>query len=68
MGQRGESGFHYGIGCTDPRSQKRDLGHPSISPFDVAGSASFFISAPKPKASSVDAEKKRSGDRRVADL
>jgi hypothetical protein len=23
-----------GIGLRDPRSQKRDLGHPSISPFD----------------------------------
>jgi hypothetical protein len=28
---KGESGvFHLGIGGTDPRSQKRDLGHPSI--------------------------------------
>ena len=28
----------------DPRSQKRDLGHPSISPFDVAEGTSFVIS------------------------
>jgi hypothetical protein len=28
--------FPVGIGLRDPRSQKRDLGHPSISPFDVA--------------------------------
>jgi hypothetical protein len=26
-----------GISLKDPRSQKRDLGHPSISPFDAAG-------------------------------
>ena len=30
----------------DPRSQKRDLGHPSISPFDLAEGASFVISLP----------------------
>jgi hypothetical protein len=28
--------FPVGIGLGDPRSQKRDLGHPSISPFDIA--------------------------------
>ena len=27
---KGEGGFSLGIGCRDPRSQKRDLGHPSI--------------------------------------
>jgi hypothetical protein len=27
---QGRAGFPFGIGCTDPRSQKRDLGHPSI--------------------------------------
>jgi hypothetical protein len=27
---QGRAGFPSGIGCTDPRSQKRDLGHPSI--------------------------------------
>ena len=26
--------FPVGIGLSDPRSQKRDLGHPSISPFE----------------------------------
>jgi hypothetical protein len=25
-----------GIDLRDPRSQKRDLGHPSVSPFDIA--------------------------------
>src|ERR1700730_8580421 len=29
-------GVPAGIGLRDPRSQKRDLGHPSISPFNVA--------------------------------
>jgi hypothetical protein len=33
-----------GIGLRDPRSQKRDLGHPSISPFDIAEGTSFVIS------------------------
>jgi hypothetical protein len=28
--------FPVGIGLRDPRSQKRDLGHPSTSPFDIA--------------------------------
>jgi hypothetical protein len=27
--------FAVRIGLRDPRSQKRDLGHPSISPFDM---------------------------------
>ena len=27
---KGRVAFPLGIGCTDPRSQKRDLGHPSI--------------------------------------
>jgi hypothetical protein len=27
---KGEGGFSLGIGCRDPRSQKRDLGRPSI--------------------------------------
>jgi hypothetical protein len=30
----------------DPRSQKLDLGHPSISPFDIAEGTSFVISLP----------------------
>jgi hypothetical protein len=34
------------IGLRDPRSQKRDLGHPSISPFDIAEGTSFVISLP----------------------
>jgi hypothetical protein len=28
--------FRVRIGLRDPRSQKRDLGHPSVSPFDIA--------------------------------
>jgi hypothetical protein len=35
-----------GIGLRDPRSQKRDLGHPSISPFAFAEGTSFVISLP----------------------
>jgi hypothetical protein len=38
--------FPVGIGLRDPRSQKRDLGHPSISPFDIAEDTSFVISLP----------------------
>jgi hypothetical protein len=33
--------FPVGIGLRDPRSQKRDLGHPSISAFDIAEGTSF---------------------------
>jgi hypothetical protein len=37
--------FPVGIGLRDPRSQKRDLGHPSISPFNVAdGTSLSFLS------------------------
>ena len=36
--------FPVGIGLRDPRSQKRDLGHPSVSPFDFAEGTSFVIS------------------------
>jgi hypothetical protein len=35
--------YPVGIGLRDPRSQKRDLGHPSISPFDIAEGTSFVI-------------------------
>jgi hypothetical protein len=38
--------FPVGIGLRDPRSQKRDLGHPSISPSDIAEGTSFVISLP----------------------
>ena len=38
--------FPVGIRLRDPRSQKRDLGHPSISPFDIAEGTSFVISLP----------------------
>jgi hypothetical protein len=36
--------FPVGIGLRDPRSQKRDLGHPSVSPSDIAEGTSFVIS------------------------
>jgi hypothetical protein len=38
--------FPGGIGLRDPRSQKRDLGHPSVSPFDIAEGTGFVISLP----------------------
>ena len=38
--------FLAGIGLKDPRSQKRDLGHPSVSPFDIAEGTSFVIFLP----------------------
>jgi hypothetical protein len=33
--------FPVGIGLRDPKSQKRDLGHPSISPFDIASTLRY---------------------------
>jgi hypothetical protein len=44
--------FPVGIGLRDPRSQKRDLGHPSISPFDLAESTCFVISLPTRRSES----------------
>jgi hypothetical protein len=38
--------FPVGIGLRDPRSQKRDLGHPSVSPFNIAEGTSIVISLP----------------------
>jgi hypothetical protein len=38
--------FPVGIGLRDPRSQKRDLGHPSVLPFDIAEGTNFVISLP----------------------
>jgi hypothetical protein len=38
--------FPVGIDLRDPRSQKRDLGHPSVSPFDFAEGTSLVISFP----------------------
>ncbi len=43
---KGAVALPFGIGCWDPRSQTRDLGHPSISPFDIAEGTSFVISLP----------------------
>jgi hypothetical protein len=45
--------FPVGIGLRDPRSQKRDLGHPSVSPFDFAEGTSFVISLPTRLSESV---------------
>jgi hypothetical protein len=42
-----------GIGLRDPRSQTRDLGHPSISPFDIAEGTRFVIFLPLAAASPV---------------
>jgi hypothetical protein len=39
---KGSVGFPVGIGCKDPRSQKRDLGHPSITS-DAVGSSSTAV-------------------------
>ena len=36
---KGRVGFPFGIGCTDPRSQTRDLGHPSL----VSDAASWVV-------------------------
>jgi hypothetical protein len=41
--QRGGWVFPVGIGLRDPRSQTRDLGHPSVSPFDVAEGTSVGV-------------------------
>jgi hypothetical protein len=38
---QGGVGFPFEIGCADPRSQKRDLGHPSIC-YREGGSGSFL--------------------------
>jgi hypothetical protein len=35
--------FPVEIGLRDPRSQKRDLGHPSISPFNIAEGTSLSL-------------------------
>jgi hypothetical protein len=55
---KGKVGFPVGIGCTDPRSQKRDLGHPSIvadaalagTLFRVFGAATALCQASRPAA------------------
>jgi hypothetical protein len=35
--------FPVRISLRDPRSQKRDLGHPSVSPFNIAEGTTFVI-------------------------
>jgi hypothetical protein len=54
--------FPVGIGLRDPRSQKRDLGHPSISPFDIAEGTSFVISLPTRFSESAARDDKGEGD------
>ena len=58
--------FPVGIGLRNPRSQKRDLGHPSVSPFDIAEGTSFVISLPTRLSESAarDDKKERAGVRR----
>jgi hypothetical protein len=43
--------FPVGICLRDPRSQKRDLGHPSVSPFDIAQGTSFVNFSLRPESS-----------------
>src|ERR1700730_10242654 len=54
--------FPVGIVLRDPRSQKRDLGHPSISPFDIAEGTSFVISLPTRLSESAARDDKGKGD------
>jgi hypothetical protein len=54
--------FPVGIGLRDPRSQKRDLGHPSVSPFDFAEGTSFVISLPTRFSKSAARDDKGEGD------
>jgi hypothetical protein len=54
--------FPVGIGLRDPRSQKRDLGHPSISPFDIAEGTSFVISLPTRLSESAARDDKGKGN------
>jgi hypothetical protein len=54
--------FPVGIGLRDPRSQKRDLGHPSISPFDFAEGTSFVISLPTRLSESAARDDKGKGN------
>ena len=54
--------FPVGIGLRDPRSQKRDLGHPSVLPFDVAEGTSFVISLPTRLSESAARDDKGKGD------
>jgi hypothetical protein len=45
--------FPVGVGLTDLRFQKRDLGHPSVLPFDIAEGTSFVIALPTRLSDSV---------------
>jgi hypothetical protein len=53
--------FPVGIGLRDPRSQKRDLGHPSVSPIHIADGISFVISLPTRLSKSDPADEKVRG-------
>jgi hypothetical protein len=54
--------FPVGISLRDPRSQKRDLGHPSISPFDFAEGTRFVTSLPTHLSESATRDDKGKGD------
>jgi hypothetical protein len=56
-----------GSGLRDPRSQKRDLGHPSVSRFDIADGTSFVISLPTRPSESAARDDKAEGDAFMAD-
>src|ERR1700688_4549261 len=58
----GRVGFPVRIGLRDPRSQKRELGHPSISPFDIAEGTSFVISLPTRFSESAARDDKGKGE------
>jgi hypothetical protein len=56
--------FPVGIGLRDPRSQKRDLGHPSVSPFDFArAQALSFLSRLASASRLLGMTKERVGER-----
>ena len=57
--------FPVGIGLRNPRSQKRDLGHPSVSPFDIAEGTSFVISLPTRLSESAARDNKGKGSSSV---
>jgi hypothetical protein len=53
--------FPVGIGLRDPKSQKRDLGHPPVLPFDIGVTTSFVIAPPTRLSESVARDEKGLG-------
>src|SRR5580704_10937216 len=43
---KGTGVFSFGIGCRDPRSQTRDLGHPSVATFGFVFAGRWFVIPP----------------------